>query len=204
MALYQNRFIGSLPEGDTFTFSWWTDSTGDLATVHAGNVAWAATLWAGAAAGQGFEDQTTAGVTLTQIRTGLITQATGQQTAVAESTVSQPGVAVGDALPNDVALVVSLRTGLANRSGRGRFYLPCPFSGALTGVGRYDPTFQQQLVDSLEAAWNGYTGVGDPVVYSRKNRSIEDIITFDVGDLFDTQRRRENKVTENRISTAMP
>jgi hypothetical protein len=70
----------------------------------------------------------------------------------------------------------------------------------LTAAGRLDPTAQQNIVDSLANAWNGYTGVGDPVVYSRTQRTIEDVISFDVGDLFDTQRRRENKVSQSRIS----
>lgn len=204
MALYQNRFIGTLPEGDTFTFSWWTDSTQDLATVQAGNVQWAQDLWAGAVDGQGLEDLLPSSCVLTTVRTGLITQETGQQQAVDEDTVNLPGVATGNSLPNDVALVVSLRTNLANRRGRGRFYLPSLVADTLTAAGRLDPTAQQNIVDSLANAWNGYTGVGDPVVYSRTQRTIEDVISFDVGDLFDTQRRRENKVSQSRISAQMP
>lgn len=204
MALYQNRFIGTLPEGDTFTFSWWTDSTQDLATVQAGNVQWAQDLWAGAVAGQGLQDLLPSSCVLTTVRTGLITQETGQQQAVDEDTVNLPGVATGNSLPNDVALVVSLRTNLANRRGRGRFYLPSLVATTLTAAGRLDPTAQQNIVDSLANAWNGYTGVGDPVVYSRTQRTIEDVISFDVGDLFDTQRRRENKVAQSRISAQMP
>lgn len=204
MALYQNRFIGTLPEGDTFTFSWWTDSTQDLATVQAGNVQWAQDLWAGAVDGEGLEDLLPSSCVLTTVRTGLITQETGQQQAVDEDTVNLPGVATGNSLPNDVALVVSLRTNLANRRGRGRFYLPSLVATTLTAAGRLDPTAQQSIVDSLANAWNGYTGIGDPVVYSRTQRTIEDVISFDVGDLFDTQRRRENKVSQSRISAQMP
>jgi len=204
MALYQNRFIGTLPEGDTFTFSWWTDSTQDLATVQAGNVQWAQDLWAGASSGAGLQDLLPSSCVLTTVRTGLITQETGQQQAVDEDTVNLPGVATGNSLPNDVALVVSLRTNLANRRGRGRFYLPSLVATTLTAAGRLDPTAQQNIVDSLANAWNGYTGVGDPVVYSRTQRTIEDVISFDVGDLFDTQRRRENKVSQSRISAQMP
>lgn len=204
MALYQNRFIGTLPEGDTFTFSWWTDSTQNLATVQAGNVQWAQDLWAGAVDGEGLEDLLPSSCVLTTVRTGLITQETGQQQAVDEDTVNLPGVATGNSLPNDVALVVSLRTNLANRRGRGRFYLPSLVADTLTAAGRLDPTAQQNIVDSLANAWNGYTGVGDPVVYSRTQRTIEDVISFDVGDLFDTQRRRENKVSQSRISAQMP
>ena len=204
MALYQNRFIGTLPEGDTFTFSWWTDSTQDLATVQAGNVQWAQDLWAGAVDGEGLEDLLPSSCVLTTVRTGLITQETGQQQAVDEDTVNLPGVATGNSLPNDVAVVVSLRTNLANRRGRGRFYLPSLVATTLTAAGRLDPTAQQNIVDSLANAWNGYTGIGDPVVYSRTQRTIEDVISFDVGDLFDTQRRRENKVSQSRISAQMP
>ena len=172
--------------------------------MQAGNVQWAQDLWAGATDGEGLEDLLPSSCVLTTVRTGLITQATGQQQAVDEDTVNLPGVATGNSLPNDVALVVSLRTNLANRRGRGRFYLPSLVATTLTAAGRLDPTAQQNIVDSLANAWNGYTGVGDPVVYSRTQRTIEDVISFDVGDLFDTQRRRENKVSQSRISAPMP
>jgi hypothetical protein len=58
---------------------------------------------------------------------------------------------------------------------------------------------------SLAAAWASYNTTNDrPVVYSRAARSVQNITSFNVGDLFDTQRRRENKLLEARTTTAMP
>lgn len=204
MALYQHRFQGSCASGDAFGFSWWSDSTSNLATVQAAAVTWAATLWAGAVAGSGWEDQITSGVVLNRIATSLINVADGKQTQIAEDTVAQPGVAIGDALPADVALVVSLRTDLANRSGRGRFYLPQPAALTLTADGKYDTALATTLCDSLEAAWTGYTSAGSPVVYSRTMRAIQPVVSFDVGNLFDSQRRRENALSETRTVRQMP
>jgi len=204
MALYQHRFQGTCASGDSFGFAWWSDSTSNLSTAQDGAVAWAAALWAGAVAGSGWEDQITSGVVLNRVATSLINMADGKQTAIAETTVSQPGVAIGDALPADVALVVSLRTDLANRSGRGRFYLPQPAALTLTTDGKYDSALATTLCDSLEAAWQGYTTVGSPVVYSRTMRAIQPVVSFDVGDLFDSQRRRENGLSETRVSRQMP
>lgn len=204
MALYLHRFQGVCASGDSFGFSWWSDSTSNLATAQAGAVAWAGDLWAGPGAGLGWQDQITAGVQLTRVATSTIDIATGLQSAIAEDTVALPGLAAGNAMPADVALVVSLRTELANRRGRGRFYLPQPAALTLTADGRYTQALATELVTALEAAWQGYTTVGNPVVYSRVGRSIETVTSFDVGDLFDSQRRRENALAETRTTSAMP
>jgi hypothetical protein len=104
-----------------------------------------------------------------------------------------------------VAIVVSLRSPVANRTGRGRFYLPQPTTNALTAVGRLDETAQSTIVDALTAAWTQANAAGEnPVIYSRTQRATREITSFNVGDLFDTQRRRENALTENRVSAPMP
>ena len=55
------------------------------------------------------------------------------------------------------------------------------------------------------SAWAGYNTSNDrPVIYSRTGRSFVNITSFDIGDLFDTQRRRENKLLEARSTSAMP
>jgi len=205
MALYQHRFVGHTADGDTFMYSWWADSTRTLVNAQAAAVAWNAALWSGATAGNGLEDHITAEVGMDLVTTVEITESTGLQTARVDTAQSIDGVAAGNAMPADVALVVSLRTGLANRRGRGRFYLPQPAASQLTTNGRVLADFITDLGASLSAAWDSYNTATDvPVIYSRVARDTNVIISFDVGDLYDTQRRRENSVTEARTSTVMP
>lgn len=205
MPLYQHRFIGNLASGDTFSFSWWSDNSLTIDSSHGNAITWAETLWNGQDTLPGYATLCSADVSIQRITTGEISPLTGQQQTLRESNVNIPGSAEANALPADVAIVVSLRSPVANRTGRGRFYLPQPTTNALTAVGRLDETAQSTIVDALLAAWTQANAAGEnPVIYSRTQRATREITSFNVGDLFDTQRRRENALTENRVSAPMP
>ena len=205
MPLYQHRFIGNLASGDTFSFSWWSDNSLTIDSSHGNAITWAETLWNGQDTLPGYATLCSADVSIQRITTGEISPLTGQQQTLRESNVNIPGSAEANALPADVAIVVSLRSPVANRTGRGRFYLPQPTTNALTAVGRLDETAQSTIVDALTAAWTQANAAGEnPVIYSRTQRATREINSFNVGDLFDTQRRRENALTENRVSAPMP
>jgi hypothetical protein len=204
MALYQHRFQGVLPAGDIFVFSWWSESSVTIDTAQGKAVQWAADFWAGESGTNGYGSLCTAGVVLQRVSTGEITMATGQQQSLRETDVTHAGTATGSALPGDVALVVSLRTALANRSGRGRFYLPQPAASALADDGRVATAAQTAVADAAAFAWTGSNDSLGPVVYSRTKRTTQVISTFNVGNLFDTQRRRENALVEVRTSRTMP
>lgn len=205
MPLYQHRFIGNLASGDTFSFSWWSETSLTIDSSHGNAITWAETLWNGQDTLPGYATLCSADVSIQRITTGEISPDTGQQQTLRESNVNIPGTSESSALPADVAIVVSLRSPVANRTGRGRFYLPQPTTDALTAVGRLDETAQDTIVDALLAAWTQANAAGEnPVIYSRTQRATREINSFNVGDLFDTQRRRENALTENRVSAPMP
>ena len=205
MPLYQHRFIGNLASGDQFSFSWWSDNSLTIDSSHGNAIAWAETLWNGQDTLPGYATLCSADVSIQRITTGEISLLTGQQQTLRESNVDIAGTSTSNALPADVAIVVSLRSPVANRTGRGRFYLPQPTTDALTAVGRLDETAQSTIVDALTAAWTQANAAGEnPVIYSRTQRATREITSFNVGDLFDTQRRRENALTENRVSAPMP
>ena len=205
MPLYQHRFIGNLASGDVFSFSWWSETSLTIDSSHGNAITWAETLWNGQDTLPGYATLCSADVSIQRITTGEISPLTGQQQTLRESNVNIPGSAEANALPADVAIVVSLRSPVANRTGRGRFYLPQPTTNALTAVGRLDETAQDTIVDALLAAWTQANAAGEnPVIYSRTQRATREINSFNVGDLFDTQRRRENALTENRVSAPMP
>ena len=205
MPLYQHRFIGILASGDQFSFSWWSDNSLTIDSSHGNAITWAETLWNGQDTLPGYATLCSADVSIQRITTGEISLLTGQQQTLRESNVDIAGTSTSNSLPADVAIVVSLRSPVANRTGRGRFYLPQPTTNALTAVGRIDETAQSTIVDALLAAWTQANAAGEnPVIYSRTQRATREITSFNVGDLFDTQRRRENALTENRVSAPMP
>ena len=205
MPLYQHRFSGHTASNETFMYTWWANSIRSLADAQTAALAWNALLWGGATAGNGYEDHVTTNVGVDQVTTVTIDPLTGLQSARVDTAQNIDGVVVGNPMPADVALVVSLRSGLANRRGRGRFYLPQPAVANLTTDGRVIADLVTDLGSSLAAAWASYNTANDrPVIYSRTGRTFVNITSFNVGDLFDTQRRRENKLLEARTVTAMP
>ena len=205
MPLYQHRFIGILASGDQFSFSWWSNNSLTIDSSHGNAITWAETLWNGQDTLPGYATLCSADVSIQRVTTGEISPLTGQQQTLRESNVDIAGTSTSNSLPADVAIVVSLRSPVANRTGRGRFYLPQPTTNALTAVGRLDETAQSTIVDALTAAWTQANAAGEnPVIYSRTQRATREITSFNVGDLFDTQRRRENALTENRVSAPMP
>lgn len=205
MPLYQHRFSGVTAAGDVFMYTWWANSIRDIANAQVAAVNWNALLWNGPGGVNGFKTHVVAGVAMVNVTTVQVTQATGLQTARVDTAQAIAGTAAGNPMPADVAMVISLRTVLANRQGRGRFYLPQPAASEITATGRVAALMITHTGAALAAAWAGYNTANDrPVVYSRTSRNIQNISSFNIGDLYDTQRRRENKVTEARTVTAMP
>jgi hypothetical protein len=186
-------------------YTWWANSIRSLADAQTAALAWNALLWGGATAGNGYEDHVTTNVGVDNVTTVTIDQLTGLQSTRIDTAQNLDGVVVGTPMPADVSLVISLRTAISNRRNRGRFYLPQPATVNLTSDGRVIADLVTDLGASLAAAWASYNTANDrPVIYSRAGRTIQNVTSFNVGDLFDTQRRRENKLLEARTVTAMP
>lgn len=199
MALYQLQYQGSTAAGETWNFSWWGSALETIDSMSTIAQDWISTFWTG-----GYDAFVTPDVTVDAVNVREIVAGTGGQVRLREAALSLAGVSASPALPGDVAIVVSLRTDLANRRGRGRFYLPQPAENAVGDEGRIDGAAVTAILSALQSAWNGTASSVDTVVYSRTNRTFENVVTYNIGDLFDTQRRRENKLLENRTSNVMP
>lgn len=205
MPLYQHRFQGHCAGGDIFVFSWWSETSVSIDTSQSNAVTWLSNFMNGSAGNNGYEAYCTPSVGFERVTTGEITPATGQQQALRETIVNTVGTAAGAALPAEVALVVSLRSALANRTGRGRFYLPQPAAASLDTDGSLLAAAQAAIVAALSFAWTASNAAGEnPVVYSRTAKATREITTFNVGDLFDIQKRRQNSLTQQRSSANMP
>ena len=199
--VYQHRFSGTLPGGDTYMFTWWATSGQAIDTVHNAGVTWASDFFGAAAVAALFPTDTT----LTNVTTVQITDADGKQTFRRDSGLALSGSNSSGALPGDVAIVTSLRTALSNRSGRGRFYLPGPGRDQVDQAdGRMVAGLVNTLLGNLSTAWTNYVATAEPVIYSRTFRNTTPITSFDIGNLFDTQRRRESSMLETRVSSPMP
>ena len=205
MTLYLHKFQGSLAAGDQFNYGWWANSNRTLAAAQAAAVAWNATLWNGAVAGNGYKDHVTAGVSMLNVITVSVNPATGKQINRADTAQVIAGVAAGNAMTAKTSVVVSIRTDLASREGRGRFHLPQPAVSQATATGRVLADLVADVVASLSAAWTAYnSGTDRPVIFHRALHTTDNLTKFDVPDLFGCISNRENKVIPARSSAAMP
>lgn len=128
-----------------------------------------------------------------------------KQTTKTSTTLAINGTAT-QALPYHVSEVITFRTAKATKYGRGRWYLPALATTALATAGG---TLSATAVGNIVSAWN--TGQGQwrgtlqfVLLHRRGTKggvpalSTDNIITGDVPNGLDTQRRRADKFTPTR------
>jgi len=190
MALYRMVASGTTP-GESWSFTLHAEgslSTADAATAF-GDALTAA--WAG-----GMDDVTTADVDCTLASVAALDPATDGQLTRVEVVLALTGVAAGEMLPFQCATVISLLTDSATRHGRGRFYLPPLATGTVDGG-----LISAATITSLDTAWTAFfdslnTDGLNPVVRNRTGHISTPVTGARVGNVFDTQRRRRNKLVE--------
>lgn len=115
-----------------------------------------------------------------------------------------PGDVGAHMLPHEVAIAVTLRTASASRSGRGRFYLPPVATGAVTTGGRLDASARPAIAGFSATYLSEDTGTGlFSVVASGTTGALRPVTECQVGDVFDSQRRRRDQLVEVRSTVAV-
>jgi hypothetical protein len=100
-------------------------------------------------------------------------------------------------LPNQVAMVVSLRTALSGRRHRGRMYLPCNALG-LESSGNFADSNIALIAAGWATCfsdWNESGDNGSIAVVSQTGTSVTDVANIVVDSRPDIQRRRANRQT---------
>lgn len=193
MALFRHIAAGTFP-GEIWTFGIHSDGTlspGDAADLWETN---SRAFWSG------IEDHICTDVEFTRATTIQLDESDGSQITRRDREFTDPGTSADACLPFQVTAVVSLRTELATRRGRGRFYVPA-MAVTAQDAGRLTTTVQGDLADAAQTMIQGLASGGlVTVVLSRDTMNSEEVQTIDVGDVIDTQRRRRNALTEVRES----
>lgn len=193
MALYRHRLEGTFP-GEVWSFGLYTDSNLSLAAMHSQWTTGITNFWATA------EELFCTDVETTRATTVELDPATGGQLTGAESTRADAGTSTSTCLPFQCAPVVTLRTSVLSRAGRGRFYAPS-LAVDQVAAGRMTTAARDTLADAAEAMVQGLTSAGGTlVIYHRSTGTTTPVTSLDVGDVIDTQRRRRNKLVEARTS----
>jgi hypothetical protein len=192
MTLYKHVLAGTT-EGDDWSFGLHTLSSLSLAAEQSAWAAAVAALWTGGIASL-ISDE----VVATRSTTISLDQPTGKQLNRTDATIDLPGTSTAG-LPYQLSICVSLSTVVATREGRGRFYLP-PFTAATIAAARLSTAAQTTVQTSVNAMFAALTGASTtPVIYGRTSFLALQITGGSVGDVFDTQRRRRNKLIESRV-----
>lgn len=116
------------------------------------------------------------------------------------------GASTSEAIPTQNAIVISLKTALNSKRGRGRIYLSGFTEEAITGTSSVSLNTADRdvignaaatLRDNLETlAMNGPTDLVHLAVYSRVDEESRNVTDIRIGRRFDIQRRRANKQGE--------
>lgn len=144
---------------------------------------------------------TTSGIDLTSATE--IDPLTGKNMGQVQTSETLVGTDASGPLPPQCSVVVSLRTALFNKSGRGRFYLPV-FGSDVLAAGRLPATAKTQVATAAQKMIQSLNGAGyTVVVYHRSTRTHDNVTQVNVGDVYDTQRRRRNKLIEARTTLSV-
>jgi hypothetical protein len=139
---------------------------------------------------------TTSGIDVTSATE--IDPLTGKNLGQVVTTQALVGTDATGPVPPQCAVVVSLRTALFNKAGRGRFYLPA-LSTDKVAAGRILTAARDSCAVASQKMVQSLNGAGYIVcVYHRATKTHDNVTQVSVGDVFDTQRRRRDKLIEVR------
>ena len=199
MTYFRHVIKGSYP-GEAWSFTLHTTSTEALTAAQPAWKAAVQAFWTGA-----LDALVNTNVSVTEVSTASLDPVTGGQVSRLADDVSLPGVAATGLLPPQLTAVASLRTATATRKGRGRFYLP-PYDKSFVSAstGRLNSTAVSTTVSAVNTLLQSLiTSSLSPVIYSRTTHTGILVTQFDVGDVYDTQRRRRDKLVEVRTSQTL-
>lgn len=148
-------------------------------------------------------------VSLTKTATSTAS-ASWKQTTITRATHSDAGTATTQELPSQDALIVTMRSNQATKSGHGRWFLPAPVAAALTiGTGGEVASANvTTIATALTTLFSGLVTDGvQPVILTRgKTRNgagpftTQNVVTGDVPNKLGVQRRRGDKVVPTRTT----
>lgn len=198
MSLYHLTAKGVTP-GESFSFSVFTIGSG---TIDSALSTWDTAIndaWTG-----NWNTLITADVAINELVVASIATASGTQLLRRQTAASYAGEASGEMLPFQTATCISWQADLATRAGRGRIYLP-PLAASTLDAGRVSSATITTLVTGANALWSGLNAGGlELVLYSRTAFTTNTVTGGSVGNVFDTQRRRRNKLIEVRSALTAP
>lgn len=200
MAHYRLTAKGHLP-GETFNFG--LHASGSAGDAGGAAAAWAAALtlmWTDGT--DGVEGHYFTGVAIDVAHAAELNDLNGRQVDAADVDAELPGTSAGEMLPHEVSLCVSTRGAAANRKDRGRFYLPPPVVTDMA-TGLVGGAVCTRFANAAAILINSLQGAGFTPVILHPDFTDTPITEVSVGNVWDVQRRRRNKLIEVRATVGV-
>lgn len=188
MTIYQHQVTGTFSAGDQWCTTMHTSSVNSLSSVHTAWTTAINTFFSGT-----YNAMMPTDVSATQTLTNQLDPLTAKNVAQQTSAITQTGTgAGGKPSPRDCVLL-SLRTALPQKKGRGRMFLPSVDASHYTATGRLVQADMQTIATGFAAVLTTLAGTATPIIFHKNVLGFDVIIAVKVPDLAATQRRRTNK-----------
>lgn len=139
--------------------------------------------------------------------------ATFGQTTITRTTHTDAGTATTQELPDYCSLVVTYRTGTADKSAHGRWFIPAPVGAALSiGTGGHLSSGTETTIQTALNAWfSTFTGDGLALVILTRRatrhglaaNSFRTVSSADFPNTLHVQKRRGDKVPGSRTTVTV-
>lgn len=197
---------GSTPEGETWNTGLHVTNVGG--TVDDALTAWIAafTLFMNGASppADSYKQLMKTTSSLLGLEADELSPFTGRNVTQAISTTTIAGTSTADEVPSQVCPVLSLRTALPTKAGRGRMYLPPITIDATLATGFLDSTAQSQASAAGQGMIQSLNGDGFTVVIlHRSDLSTTPVTAVDVANIAGTQRRRTHQLARTRVRNSV-
>lgn len=201
MTLFYLRWQGLLAGGERWNTGVHVSGAGTIDDAFAAAGLATGALWLGTGtAATGIATHLAAEVTMSSYVVYQLAASTLKATAKREADTALVGAGATASLPQEVAEVASLRTAGVGPSFRGRMYLPPTLAATVLTSGRLDSIVAGDLAASVAGALGVLLGASFTPVLASVGHADRPITSVDVGDVFDAQRRRRDKLLETRTS----
>lgn len=200
MTFYRHEARGLSSTAEIFVYGIHTSKVGGvIGDAHAAWIAANTKMWGGTAPpGDSIKQIFNPGYSVVQHVTTEMHPVTGLNVAQLVTQAGLAGTGVGESMPPQIAICVSLRTALPTKSGRGRFFLPAPIVAVNIGQRMSGPT-QDAITKAAGLMLSAMKAAGYPAhILHRKTMTSDAVTTYDVGNVWDTMRTRRDKLIEVR------
>jgi hypothetical protein len=188
MTIYAHTLSGTFTAGDVWNTTMHTSSVNSLSSVHTAFTTAMNTFFSGT-----YNAMLPTDVSATQTMTNQLDPLTAKNVAQQVTAISQTGTgAGGKPSPRDCVLL-SLRTNLPQKKGRGRMYLPSVDASHYTATGRLVQADMQTIATAFAGVLTTLAGTATTVIFHKNILGFDVVVQVKVPDLAATQRRRTNK-----------